>query len=88
MVALMTEIEVMRLLTIFSLGAIGIPVAILAFRVWQNSSPRSIVFIDRDGKVVKEITADSVKELDTRELVSLHERIRHKHDITISTRAA
>ncbi|MBR0875257.1 hypothetical protein JQ633_33195 [Bradyrhizobium tropiciagri] len=84
----MTEVEVMRLLSAFSLGAVIIPTAILAFRIWQNSTPKSIVFIDSDGVVVKEITADSVQKLDTDELVSLHDRIRRNHDITISTRAA
>lgn len=88
MVGLMTEVEVMRLLTVFSAAAMIVPAAILVFRIWQNSRPRSIVFIDKDGTVVKEITADSVQKLDTNELVRLHDRIRRNHDITISTRAA
>jgi hypothetical protein len=64
------------------------PMAKLGFRIWKNSFPRSIVFVDKDGLVVKEITADSVQRIDTEELVSLHDRIRQKHDITIGTRAA
>jgi hypothetical protein len=88
MVSLMTELEVMRVLEFVSGAAVAVPVAILAFRVWQNSTPRSIVFVDREGKVVKEITADSVQRLDTNELVRLHDRIRRNNDITISTRAA
>ena len=88
MVNLMTESQVMRVLEFFSLSTVALPVLILAFRVWQNSAPHSIVFVDREGTVVKEITADSVQQLDTDELVSLHDRIRRNNDITISTRAA
>jgi hypothetical protein len=88
MVNLMTDVEVMRGLVIFSLMAVFFPIAKLGFRIWKNSVPQSIVFVDSDGHVVKEITADSVQHMDTDELVSLHERIRQKHDITIGTRAA
>jgi len=84
----MTELEVMRALGIFSFLAVVIPIAKLGFRIWKNSVPASIVFVDKDGYVVKEITADSVQKMDTEELVSLHDRIRQKHDITIGTRAA
>lgn len=88
MVNLMTELLVMRLLGIFSFAAVLIPVAKLGYRIWKQSNPRSIVFVDTDGHVVKEITADSVQHMDPEELKSLHERIRRKHDLTIGTRAA
>ena len=88
MVNLMTESEVMRLLGIFSLVAVVFPIAKLGYRIWRSSVPQSIVFVDKDGNVVKEITADSVQRMDTDELVSLHDRIRQKHDLTIGTRAA
>ncbi|WP_338830168.1 hypothetical protein [Bradyrhizobium sp. 27S5] len=84
----MTELEVMRALGIFSFIAVIFPIVKLAFGIWKNSVPRSIVFVDKDGYVVKEITAESVQKMDTKELVSLHDRIRQKHDITIGTRAA
>lgn len=84
----MTELVVMRILGLFSAAAAVIPLVKLGLRVWQLSRPRSIVFVDRDGLVVKEITADSVFRIDPDELASLHERIRQKHDLTIGTRTA
>ena len=88
MVNLMTDLLVMRLLGIFSLAAVLLPIAKLGFRIYRTSNPQSIVFVDTNGDVVKEITAESVQHMDTKELVSLHERIRQKHDLTIGTRAA
>jgi hypothetical protein len=83
MVAFMSEDTVLKLGAVFSALAFIVPMARLMWTIWATARPRTLIFMDHEGHVVKEISADSVPEIDNRELVDLHNRIRQKNDITV-----
>lgn len=66
-----------------SLAAVAVPVIKLAIVVIKEARARSFVLVDNDGKIVGEISAESVQRTEPSEIARLRERIRQKHDITI-----
>jgi hypothetical protein len=69
----------------------GIAIALLAILipvirfVRTNVLPRSIVFIDHDGRQLGEISPKRVHETDLKELERLHERVRRDRHLRIRT---
>ncbi|WP_338821426.1 hypothetical protein [Bradyrhizobium septentrionale] len=83
MVSPMSEITLQYLLGGASFIAVAIPAIYLLIAVIKQARARAFVLIDREGKVVFEISAESVQRTKPDEIARLRERIRQKHDITI-----
>lgn len=66
-----------------SLAAVVVPAIKLAIAVVREARARSFVLVDGDGKIVGEISAESVQRTEPSEIARLRERIRQKHDITV-----
>jgi hypothetical protein len=83
MVNPMSEITLQYLLGGVSLVAVAIPAILLLVAVIRQARARSFVIVDPEGKVLFEISAESVQRTKPDEIARLRERIRQKHDITI-----
>jgi hypothetical protein len=83
MVSPMSEITLQYLLGGASFVAVAIPAIYLLIAVIKQARARSFVLVDPEGKVVFEISAESVQRTKPDEIARLRERIRQKHDITI-----
>jgi hypothetical protein len=83
MVSPMSEITLQYLLGGVSLVAVAIPAILLLVAVIKQALARSFVIVDPEGKVLFEISAESVQRTKPDEIARLRERIRQKHDITI-----
>jgi hypothetical protein len=83
MVNPMSEITLQYLLGGVSLVAVAIPAILLLVAVIKQALARSFVIVDPEGKVLFEISAESVQRTKPDEIARLRERIRQKHDITI-----
>jgi hypothetical protein len=83
MVSPMSEITLQYLLGGISFVAAAIPATYLVVSFIKQALARSFEFVDPEGKVVFEISAESVQRAKPDEIARLRERIRQKHDITI-----
>lgn len=86
MPATMSEMVLQLILGLMSAVAVIFPVGRLVRVLIKEAFPKSIKLVDSEGTVLGEISAASVQQADTENLVRLHERIRHRHDV--ATRAA
>ena len=83
MVSPMSEITLQYILGAASLLAVAVPAVSLLISVIHQARARTFELVDRDGKVVGKISAESVQRTEPAETARLRERIRQKHDITV-----
>ncbi|RXG88736.1 hypothetical protein EAS61_29150 [Bradyrhizobium zhanjiangense] len=60
-----------------------IPLAIVIKHAARQARARAFVLVDRDGKVIGEISADSIQKAEPENIARLRERVRQKHDVSI-----
>lgn len=65
--------------TISALAVLG-PTVVLAYSLWREAFPNSIIITDRDGRVIGELSAENVQHSDIQKLRELRALIRRNRD--------
>jgi hypothetical protein len=79
----MSEMSLQYLLGGISIFAVVIPTIMLFAAVLKQARARTFQIVDADGKVMLEISAESVQRAKPDDVARLRERIRQKHDLTV-----